>query len=196
MEPISGLSLLAVLAYLGTVALALAAAGLASGRRGRAAALRWVLAGVAFAALAGWRYTNGEALLQDSVRTWTRIKGVYDDRYTFQIPLTLAAILVVAALLWLALRWRGNGRSGQALCLALIMLIFTAVRATSLHAVDAFLYESIGPVHINYLIDLGLTAGVAVLALLDCRSSIMGDKRPPVDARRSRHARRTRHRRD
>jgi hypothetical protein len=61
------------------------------------------------------------------------------------------------------------------------MAVFTAVRATSLHAVDALLYQSVGPIHVNYLIDLGLTAVVAAFALADCRLVAA----PPPPPRRS-----------
>ena len=104
------------------------------------------------------------------MRGWTRAVGIYDDRHTFQVPVTLGAVLAIAGLIWLANRSSRAGNSGRALSFAVIMLLFTAVRATSLHAVDAFLYQSIGPVHVNYVIDLGLTALVAALALADWRN--------------------------
>jgi hypothetical protein len=161
----ANLSQFASLFYLATAALALGA-----GLRHRTGLVRWTMTAGGFLILAAWRLDDGEALLQDAVRTWTRNAGTYDDRHAFQAPVTLGAVVVVALLVWLGLRSRGAGRSGQALCVTLIMLVFTAVRAVSLHAVDAFLYASIGPVHINYVIDLGLTAVVAGLALMAIRA--------------------------
>lgn len=182
MEILGQLSALAALAYLATSGVALVAAVLAPAAGRKRALFNWITVAALFVALAVWRLTNGEAVLQDQVRTWARSSGVYDDRHTFQVPVTLAAVLVIAALVWLAWRPAGAGNSGKALGFSLIMVVFTAVRATSLHAVDALLYASIGPVHINYLIDLGLTALVAVLALADCRRALAP---PPAKRRRS-----------
>jgi hypothetical protein len=160
MHLLGNLSYLAALSYLATAVLALVA-----GARHRAALQRWILVAVAFVMLAAWRLADGEALLQDRVRTWTRNSGTYDDRHVFQVPVTLGAVLILALIVWLGWGTRRAGRPGQALCATAIMLVFTAVRAVSLHAIDAILYHSIGPVHVNYLIDLGLTAVVAGLAL-------------------------------
>lgn len=168
---ISGLlSPVAALAYLGTGGAALVAAVRAPRHWRKAAVPNWIAVLVAFVALAAWRLGNGEERVQDRVRGWTRAVGIYDDRHTFQVPVTLGAVLAIAGLIWLANRSSRAGNSGRALSFAVIMLLFTAVRATSLHAVDAFLYQSIGPVHVNYVIDLGLTALVAALALADWRN--------------------------
>ena len=167
MESIGPLSSLAALAYLATSGAALFAAARAPADRRKIAWINWSAVAAIFVLLALWRLGNGEALVQDHVREWTRANGTYDDRHAFQVPVTLGAVLAMAALVWLARRASGSGRSGPALSFSLIMAVFTAVRATSLHAVDELLYASIGPIHINYLIDLGLTALVAALAVAD-----------------------------
>jgi hypothetical protein len=179
---ISGLlSPLAACAYLATSAFALIAAFRAPARRRELALFNWFAVVVIFVLLAVWRLDNGEALVQDQLRNWTRANGTYDDRHSFQVPITLAAVVAVAGLIWLAGRASGAAHSGKGLCAALIMAVFTAVRATSLHAVDALLYQSVGPIHVNYLIDLGLTAVVAAFALADCRLVAA----PPPPPRRS-----------
>jgi len=175
---ISGLlSPLAACAYLATSGFALIAAFRAPARRRDLALFNWFAVVVIFVLLAVWRLDNGEALVQDQVRDWTRARGLYDDRHSFQVPVTLAAVLAITGLIWLAGRASGAANSGKGLSVALIMAMFTAVRATSLHAVDALLYQSVGPIHVNYLIDLGLTAVVAALAVADCR--LLGAPAPP-----------------
>jgi len=168
MEIFGQLSPIAAFAYLATSGLALVAAVRAPAIRRMVSVRNWVAVALIFVLLAIWRLDDGEALVQGVVRNWTRNRGIYDDRYSFQIPVTLGSILAVAALIWLAGRLSDAGHSGKALCTALVMAVFTAVRATSLHAVDAFLYASFGPVHVNYVIDLGLTAVVAAFAAADC----------------------------
>ncbi|KUR80132.1 hypothetical protein [Novosphingobium sp. FSW06-99] len=169
MEISGPLSPIAGFVYIATSGLALVAATCTPATRRKLAVINWGAVAVIFVALAVWRLTDGEILLQDYVRGWTRGHGVYDDRHVFQVPVTLGAVLVMAALVVLAQRSSGVGRSGQALALSLVMVVYTAVRATSLHAIDEILYQSLGPIHVNYLIDLGLTALVAALAIFECR---------------------------
>ena len=189
MEVVGQLSALAALAYLATGGMALVATVLAPVDGRRRARFNWIAVAVVVVVLAVWRLTNGEAVVQDFARTWARNSGVYDDRHSVQVPVTLGAVLMIAALIWLARRSSGAGSSGKALSVALIMVVFTAVRATSLHAVDALLYESVGLVHVNYLIDLGLTALVAGLALVECRRALMPPKGKRRTSSRRRHHR-------
>ncbi len=192
MEAISPLSLVATLAYVLTAMAALTAAFRPDRARGRMVTINWTGVAVIFLVLAAWRYTDGEAVLQDQAREWTRNHGVYDDRHTWQVPITLAAVAAIIALGLVAIRWSGVRQSGRALCAAVVMLAFTAVRAVSLHAVDDVLYQSFGPVHVNYLVDLGLTAIVAVLALIDC--GLFGAAEPaPVKRQSSSRNRRSGH---
>lgn len=195
MEIFGQLSPIAAFAYIATSGAALFAAVRTPAARREAAQRTWTAVAVIFVALAVWRLTNGEALVQDMVRTWTRKDGIYDDRHVFQVPVTLGAVLIIAGLVWLAQQSSGVGRAGKALSVALVMVVFTAVRATSLHAVDAILYESVGPIHINYLVDLGLTALVALLAVADCRQPRARRSSPSSRGHRSRSADRRRRRR-
>jgi hypothetical protein len=189
MDIFGQLSSIAAFAYIATSGVALVAATRAPGTRRKLAAFNWTAVAVIFVLLAVWRLGEGEARVQEVVRSWTRNHGVYDDRYSFQIPITLGAVLAVSGLVWLARRSSGAGQSGRALCVALVMGVFTAVRATSLHAVDAFLYESIGPIHVNYVIDLGLTALAGALALVDCGLLVTPAPPPPTPRRSSSRSR-------
>jgi hypothetical protein len=185
--PISLFSQLAALAYALTGMAALIAVARA---RKRLAMANWVAVAAIFAALVLWRLTNGEALWQDRIRTWARANGSYDDRQAWQVPLTLLAVMVIVAIAGWMFRSGRARHSGRALALALIMVIFTAVRAASLHAVDALLYASAGPIHVNYVIDMGLTALVALLAVIDWR--VIGQPAEPRHRRRSSRHRHTR----
>lgn len=164
----SGLSLvsrLGVLTYFVTAALAFAVATGPWRRRLTELSRRnwWLVAGL-FLLLAAWRIGEGEIWIQDRLREWSRARGFYGERRDLQMPLTLAGVL--AALAAVAWKWRhGLGaRSEIAKLAALALTGFSIIRAISLHAIDALLYQP-GPVHINYLVDGGLTALCAVLAL-------------------------------
>ena len=168
METISYFSLAACLAYVMTAAISLMAAFAARARRQRAAAHHWIFVGTIFVALAGWRLANGEVLVQAHSRFWAQAHGWYDERHDWQAPITLAALLAVGAVLVAAVRWAGTRPSARALCVAIVMILFAALRVISLHAVDEVLYRAVGPFHLNYVIDLGLTGVAAALALADC----------------------------
>lgn len=168
METVSYFSLAACLAYVMTAAVSLMAAFAAHARRHRAAARHWIFVGMIFVALAGWRLANGEVLVQAHARDWAQTHGWYDERHDWQAPITLAALLAVGAVLFAAFRWAGTRPSARALCVAVVMILFAALRVISLHAVDEVLYRAVGPFHLNYVIDLGLTGVAAALALVDC----------------------------
>jgi hypothetical protein len=167
MEPISTFSLAAALAYVVTAVLALACALAATRRPHRAAIRDWIAVALVFLALAGWRIANGEAQVQTFARNWAQMHGTYDDRHEWQAPITIGVMLVVAVLGIAAVRWAGSRASGRALCLAGAMVLLAVLRVVSLHAVDEILYRALGPFHLNYVLDLGLTGLVAALALAD-----------------------------
>ena len=165
-------SLLGALAY-GVVCLAAAAlGGFAPGRRLSAIARRnWRIVAAIFALMVIWRLAQGEQRVQDSVRYWTRDHGFYDERQALQIPATIVVILLATAMMMALSRVRHARRSAFGLGASAALALFAAVRAASLHDVDELLYRAIGVVHVNYLIDMGLTGLVGLLALLDWHAS-------------------------
>jgi hypothetical protein len=166
------LNVLAAAFYVLTAALALGAASRDRGRR-----LAWASIAVAFVGLAIWRFAGGEALLQDLLRTAAAERNLYQERGGLQRPLIAFALLLGAPAT--VLLWRkyasdsARTRLAVARIAAVVLVGYTIIRAVSLHAVDALIYQSIGPVHINYLIDGGLT--LACLA-----ASASSALRPPT----------------
>ncbi len=167
MDAISPFSLAAALAYVATAVLALIAAFAVPGRR-RATMRDWSAVGAIFLALALWRFTNGEAQVQDYWRSLAQLHGTYEYRHDWQAPVTVAMLLAGVVIGIAGFRWAGRRRAGQALCAAVAMVLFVGLRTISLHAVDGILYRALGPIHLNYVIDLGLTALTATLAMADC----------------------------
>jgi hypothetical protein len=165
------LSALAALIYLATAALALAVAS--RSRRGPAptstpapAAWRsWLAVAACFAVLAAIRLANADQALHDHVRDWAESSGIYGERHDLQIPLTLAGLTgLFGVFVWLTLRAWPLERVVIARTAALVLALLALMRMVSLHAVDALLYRAIGPVHVNYVLDIGLTFVVIAMA--------------------------------
>jgi hypothetical protein len=133
--------------------------------------LRWRMVAGLFLGLAAWRLGLGEIRLQDDLREWMQIHGVYEQRRKYQALVTLA-VLAGACLGLYRLRW-GDGFSRPALALnaGMCLVVYSLIRLISLHQIDSLLFR-IGPIHLNYLIDLGLTACAAAQALQEIRYQI------------------------
>jgi len=154
-------SLAGAIAYAGTAALALWARS-----RTTSASRRWSLIAALFLALAVWRLSAGEMRLQGDLRDWMRASGFYEQRHNYQALLTLAIIAGAGLALYRVFFVGGFSRPTLALNAALGLMLFSLLRLISLHQFDSLLFR-LGPIHINYLIDLGLTATAAILALLE-----------------------------
>lgn len=151
------------------VYLLVAAAAIACARRetGGAAARWWSIAAT-FVLLAGWRLLHGEDQVQAWLRHAAEASGTYETRTAWQGPLASLAVLGGAALLyWLS---RRGVRDSAWIVLARLATAslagFTAVRAMSFHPIDQLIYLSVGPLHLNHVIDIGLSflAGGAAIA--------------------------------
>ena len=129
----------------------------------------WFIVIAAFASLTAWRLGQGEIRLQEQVRAWTRLHGLYDERHDSQAWFTILALAAVMAGIWASFRNGMPGRSKSAMIAALGLLALAAVRLVSLHAIDSLLYRT-GPFHLNYVFDMGLTVTAAGLALLELRA--------------------------
>jgi hypothetical protein len=129
----------------------------------------WLVLALFFTMLVVVRMHDLEEVLREALREVLRARGLYGERRMLQGPL-VAGLLVasVSGCLWLA--WRSTrrlrGRRNQAVLVAiaagLAMLLLSALRLVSLHAVDALLY---GPLKLNWLGDVGLSVVVAAAAL-------------------------------
>lgn len=167
------LNLAGALVYLAVSALAIRAA-LQSHRgvRPKAAAFHWWAVALLFAGLAAWRFAEGEALAQGFARGLALDAGSYASRREWQVPLVgLAALAGAAYTVWAFIGPRADTNVHWSRLAAIGLLVYSAVRMVSLHAVDAILYTSIGPFHLNHFIDLGLTAMVGYFASISTGSA-------------------------
>lgn len=160
--------LLGVLAYCIAGVLALALSDFAPGHHLSSKAQRsWRTVGLIFAALAIWRFAQGEQWVLDHIRGWTRLHDYYDSRRYLQVPATIGVITIAMFALLRIGRAPHRQLSDWASVAAFTLLLFSLVRLISLHAVDSLLYRGTGPIHLNGLVDVLLTGGIALLELLD-----------------------------
>lgn len=154
------LNIAGVLVYLLVAGLAMRAASRShKAQRPRAAAVHWRTVSLVFAALALWRLAGAEAQVQDFVRDLAHHTGSYAARRELQTPLVGLALIAGAVFaLWTFFSSRGDPAVRWSRFATMSLLAYSAVRMVSLHAVDAILYASVGPFHINHFIDLGLAA--------------------------------------
>lgn len=165
------LNLAGSLAYLAVSVLAVRTA-LWSRRVGRpsATAAHWWTVAVLFAGLAAWRAAGGEALAQGFARDLVLDAGNYALRREWQAPLVaLAALAGAACMAWAFVAPRTDPNVYWSRLAAIGLLAYSAVRLVSLHSVDAILYASVGPFHVNHFMDLGLTAVVGYFAIISIR---------------------------
>jgi len=165
---LSGFSLAGILVYIG-VAMAAFAAGL---RFPGAHRRHWLAVSTLFLGLAVWRAGAGEAHVQQWARAAAEMSGHYQDRRSWQGPLAAAGVLLVS---WLVATscLRGQDRLAPPAHLArgaaLLLAAYSGLRLLSYHPVDAVIYAKIGPVNVNHLIDIGLSALCGMCALMAWR---------------------------
>jgi hypothetical protein len=110
-------------------------------------------------------------LVANLVREWLRERGLYAGRSELQMLLIGASVVIaiLAALVWAATR-AGSSQVGLAAGLMLgMLLLFIAVRSVSLHRIDAFLMERIGPLSRGRAGELMLLLGIGAMAALHLR---------------------------
>ena len=160
------LSAAAAAFYLVVAALCLLAARAQSGLPKVGAV--WLAIAMLFLLLAGSRAFGLEESLRGAMRSWLQATGEYGGRRSLQA--LFAALLVGMgglATIGLLTARRGNSSGpdprgiGFASYAAAAMIGLVGLRLISLHAVDALLY---GPLHLNWLIDMGASAVVAACA--------------------------------
>ena len=152
------------LLYLATMVAAIGA-GLIDGSRSRtpgSTRFHWFAIGALFAGLAAWRLADGEGQVQAALRGGLRQGGQYTSRFDLQGPLIAALVLVAAAICcWVIWRWKRQplhrAISGAG---ALGLLAFSLVRLISYHSFDQLIYASLGPLRLNYFIELTMIGAV------------------------------------
>lgn len=152
--------------------------------------VHWLAAGSVFAGLAFLRIVSAEDKVRDMVRSYTVNLGEYADRTSFQVPAVVAILLLgFLFVLWFANRWRLLRPGSRArLVLAARFALFCylplyALRLTSLHQFDQLLYR--GPLPLNWVLEGGICALVAVTALLYSRIKRERFVRTPKKRRKS-----------
>lgn len=162
------LSEIAAIAYCLIAALAVFRALLTRDPRRR---WRWMVVAAIMIALAIWRFSDSEIWVQTLARDWARSHDRYEDRHEVQVPVTIALLTAMALGGFGLTRVRHARYAVWALAAAVTLLLVAALRAVSLHMIDAILYYEIGPLRVNYAVDMGLTALIGGLALVDWAST-------------------------
>ena len=164
---------LRVVAYLLAAALSFAAAWQAapgSRRRDWPLLSFWLAAGSILAALAVSQEVHLAARIADIGRTVFRTEGWYASRRPVQeaavlVTLAGAGLFTVGGSVVLVRMQRARIVPGFSALMALAT--FLAVRAISLHGIDAVLYRrAINHVYVNAIAELGATLLIAITALL------------------------------
>lgn len=164
-------NLLGALVYLLVMALALAAVPVAArypGALRRRVRRHWLALAALFAGLAAWRFGQGEWRLQELIRSLARAEGAYEVRRLWQAALL---VVLIPACVVLVRRMIGGQRLPGSVIVsraaALMLLCYSALRVISWHYIDVIIYASLGPIHMNFLIDMGLTGLAACGALIE-----------------------------
>jgi len=126
----------------------------------------WLLLAMLLAGLGVNKQLDLQSLITEIGRVTAIESGWYEDRRAVQVGF-IGATLVTAALCVAALWWlvRGHLRDFRlALGGIVVLLGFVIVRATSFHDMDAFIRSDVGGLEINWVLELGGIAIVAVAA--------------------------------
>jgi Ca2+/Na+ antiporter len=173
----SPFSLAAISVYVG-ISLLCTLAALSAGVRGhsRRHALGWLLCSAAFIAMAVLRLLGAEDRIRQALRKLALAQGSYEERAVLQAPLVVLILAGMILLVFGAQRvWRSKlpENSDRLLGVALLSVAafvpLYAVRMISWHTTDRILYG--GGIHLNWILDLGLCAAVAGVAILYLRPS-------------------------
>jgi hypothetical protein len=133
----------------------------------------WMAIAVLFLGFALWRLIDGEHALHHLLVDGHVNSPLYADRGWIQGPLVLLGGVFG---LWLLIsetrRHKGTSwfRVGWSASLALLTL--TGLRMISWHAVDKILFASLGPIHLNHVLDIGLAAIVGWSAVMVARRTL------------------------
>lgn len=135
---------------------------------GAAWALFWYLTGALMLLLALARLADFDEFLAEAGRREARSTGWYDTRRRYQ-AMAVAGISAVWTVVAAVAVWRVPARRRRCLPMALVtftIICFAAVRAISLHQIDALLYRrEISGVRIVVVTELALLAA-AILAVV------------------------------
>jgi hypothetical protein len=126
----------------------------------------WLLLALLLAALGVNKQLDLQSLLTEIGRVTAIESGWYENRRAVQVGF-IGATLVTAALCVAALWWlvRGHLRDFRLALGGMVLLLgFVIVRATSFHDMDSLIRASVGGITVNWVLELGGIALVAVAA--------------------------------
>ena len=158
---------------------ALACLWASRGRPARDPARFWLLVAAIFIGLAVLRALAAEDLARDQLRHFLDQENAREWRRTIQMPLAASMGLIAMGLIgWMArqlrhLRDRPRSRLRVIASMALVAMAgLMALRIVSLHFTDWLLFSGlIGPIRLNWIIDLGASGTVLLCAILHRRHS-------------------------
>lgn len=178
-----------VVAYLMAAVLCWRAHRAATGLPGpelKTAARFWMLLTILFAVLAVNKQLDLQSLFTAIGRWAARRGGWYDERHRVQMifvaALAVAGLVAIAWLLWLTRRgWR---RYGLAVAGATFIVFFVVIRAASFHHVDVMLSWNVLGFYMNWALELGGIACVAISAARNGRpkTAVVEARRVPFTA--------------
>ena len=172
-EPILGIltlrgavGLFLYLAAMVVCLVALRQSGRHPSRSARADTLFWRLVVLALATLAAWKAVGLETILHDWMRHEAELERWYENRRLFQVVLMAAAFGIgllgaIAVTRRLGARPASIRAAGWALA---ALCSFIVVRSISIHVVDRILFDPIGPIRLNWIIEPGLIFIIAAAA--------------------------------
>lgn len=144
---------------------------------------QWLVLALLFAALSIQKALQIDALIHDAMRAVANRNEVYGERRGAQVAFVLVA---VAAIVWTLRRSLGQRRLPVELrrirLFGFMLLGLDIVRVVSLHQIDQILFASVWRLHLNHLLEGGLTA----LILYNTVSFLRGWRaRPKISRRKS-----------
>lgn len=152
---IGAANLVGILVYLATSLAAIATALRVpkSVLHGRAT---WLAVAALFFGLALFRLGNGEDVIRQALRGYLLVENEYSSRRTFQAVAVLVCLGLAGLLgLWAIFRFAHWPRWRIVIAASLgALALFYCLRIISLHSVDRLLYASLGPLHLNHLLEL------------------------------------------
>ncbi|WP_298174553.1 hypothetical protein [Novosphingobium sp.] len=120
---------------------------------------QWLLLALLFAALAIEKALHLDAVAHESMRAIANRIEVYSARRGAQAAVFLAAVAGIVWAMQRALRQRGLPVVVWRIrFLGFLLLGLDVIRAVSLHQVDQILFASVWRLHLNHLLEGGLTA--------------------------------------
>lgn len=112
-----------------------------------------------FAALGVQKALHLDQRVHEALRVMASQNAVYDARREVQVAILFVAIL---GLVWVVRQWSRRERLPVELrrirLLGFLLLGLDAIRAVSLHQIDQILFASVGRIHLNHMLEGGLTA--------------------------------------